>query len=164
MVRIFRVLASIYANAHTSMHRSAEFTGGITNGAQWYTLYGGMQDWNYEALGCMELTLEVSNTKYPQVDSLDSYWIENLPAMLAYLEQVHTGLVGTVEDKTRTTTFSSHFCGWKCEKGINRSKAWRLLQIACYWNLQCNSNIRWLPFTNKRSDNPKSATIFSGKT
>jgi len=95
----FQQLASIYANAHTSMHRSAEFTGGITNGAQWYTLYGGMQDWNYEALGCMEVTLEVSNTKYPQVDSLNSYWSENLPAMLAYLEQVHTGLVGTVEDK-----------------------------------------------------------------
>ena len=36
-----------------------EFQGGITNGAQWYPLYGGMQDWNYLAAGCMEVRVGV---------------------------------------------------------------------------------------------------------
>lgn len=39
----FRYLASVYANAHTEMHKSLEFPGGITNGAHWYPLSGGMQ-------------------------------------------------------------------------------------------------------------------------
>lgn len=37
------------------MATSKEFQGGITNGAQWYPLYGGMQDWNYMAADCMEV-------------------------------------------------------------------------------------------------------------
>lgn len=36
-------LASVYARAHASMAASAEFPGGITNGAAWYPLWGGMQ-------------------------------------------------------------------------------------------------------------------------
>lgn len=39
----FRHLASVYANAHVDMHKSLEFPGGITNGAHWYPLSGGMQ-------------------------------------------------------------------------------------------------------------------------
>ena len=39
----FRYLASVYANAHTQMNASKEFHGGITNGAHWYPLSGGMQ-------------------------------------------------------------------------------------------------------------------------
>lgn len=88
---IFRRLAEIYATNHLSMHKSREFQGGITNGAQWYVLYGGMQDWNYETMGCFEITLEVSEIKYPRAETLDSFWMENLPAMLAFMERVHTG-------------------------------------------------------------------------
>lgn len=40
---VFRHLASVYANAHLDMHKSQEFPGGITNGAHWYPLSGGMQ-------------------------------------------------------------------------------------------------------------------------
>lgn len=48
----FRYLASVYANAHTDMHKSVEFPGGITNGAHWYPLSGGMQVYTHQVLAC----------------------------------------------------------------------------------------------------------------
>ena len=41
--RAFVHLARVYAEAHATMSGSAEFPGGITNGAHWYPLWGGMQ-------------------------------------------------------------------------------------------------------------------------
>lgn len=31
-----------------------------------YPIYGGMQDWNYIHGGCFELTLEISDVKWPK--------------------------------------------------------------------------------------------------
>ena len=39
----FRYLAKVYADAHADMHDSKEFAEGITNGAHWYPISGGMQ-------------------------------------------------------------------------------------------------------------------------
>lgn len=82
--------------AHTSMHDGKacpmfpkeRFPEGITNGAKWYIVTGGMQDWNYLAAGCMELTLEIGCYKYPHADELPRYWLENREALIAYMEQV----------------------------------------------------------------------------
>eukprot|EP01113_Clastostelium_recurvatum_P006430 TRINITY_DN1289_c0_g1_i1.p1 TRINITY_DN1289_c0_g1~~TRINITY_DN1289_c0_g1_i1.p1 ORF type:complete len:496 (+),score=119.62 TRINITY_DN1289_c0_g1_i1:80-1567(+) len=97
--RVYKELASTYANTHSWMSRSNEFTNGITNGAEWYVLYGGMQDWNYLWYACLELTLEVSDIKYPSASSLMTYWNENLEAMLVYTEIPNKmGVRGTVTD------------------------------------------------------------------
>ncbi|KAK9844433.1 hypothetical protein WJX74_002416 [Apatococcus lobatus] len=93
----FQHLASVYAGAHTSMSESKQFPGGITNGAAWYPIWGGMQDWNYLALGCMELTLEISEAKAPPPELLALLWQNNLPAMLALpLAAAFEGLRGFV--------------------------------------------------------------------
>lgn len=93
----FRYLASVYANAHTEMHKSLEFPGGITNGAHWYPLSGGMQDWAYVSGQCMELTIELSQDKWPPESELPGLFEANLPAMLAFpVAAAFSGLRGSV--------------------------------------------------------------------
>ena len=53
------------------------FEQGITNGAAWYPLTGGMQDYNYVWYGCMEVTLEISCCKFPPSHELRKYWEDN---------------------------------------------------------------------------------------
>lgn len=99
---VFRHISLTYSEAHTTMHLGTEFANGITNGADWYVLYGGMQDWNYIMCGTMEITLELSDTKYPSSSQLGMFWDQNRNAMLAYMEQVHTGFKGTVTNAQGT--------------------------------------------------------------
>jgi hypothetical protein len=65
-----------------------------------YVLYGGMQDWNYVGAGCMEVTIELSNVKYPNSATLAGHFSDNKEALLSYMELVHTGVKGTVTDST----------------------------------------------------------------
>jgi len=95
---IFRHISLLYSNAHKTMHSSTEFHNGITNGAQWYVLYGGMQDWNYVHSGTLEVTMEVSDNKYPNPSQLPQFWDQNKESMIAYLEEVHTGVKGVITD------------------------------------------------------------------
>ncbi|XP_065172246.1 carboxypeptidase D-like [Atheta coriaria] len=100
----FQHLAKVYSNAHKKMHLGRpcplfpkeHFDGGITNGAQWYSVTGGMQDWNYLVAGCMEITLELGCTKFPIASELPEYWTDNKEALLAYMEEVHKGISGFV--------------------------------------------------------------------
>ncbi|KAL0324885.1 UNVERIFIED_CONTAM: Carboxypeptidase SOL1 [Sesamum radiatum] len=78
----FRYLASLYSRSHYNMSLSKEFPGGITNGAFWYPIYGGMQDWNYIHHGCFELTLEISDNKWPNATELPTLWEYNRMSML----------------------------------------------------------------------------------
>lgn len=65
------------------------FVDGITNGAAWYSVPGGMQDYNYVFTSCMEITIEMGCFKYPPKDELPKYWLENKEPLLAFMQQVH---------------------------------------------------------------------------
>jgi hypothetical protein len=80
------------------MYNSPVFPNGITNGADWYEIDGGMQDWNYFFYDCKDLTLEISNTKWPSVSLLPQFWLDNKESLLAFMEKVHTGIKGIVTD------------------------------------------------------------------
>lgn len=75
------------------------FRNGTTNGAEWYLLEGGMQDYNYYWTGCMEITLELSCCKYPTEDQLPTFWDQNKKALLAYMGEVNRGVKGLVRDE-----------------------------------------------------------------
>lgn len=96
---VFKELALTYSKAHETMHDenafweckdvpADHFKNGITNGANWYNVAGGMQDFNYVHSDCMEITLELGCKKFPSAKDLPRYWRENKEAMITFLEQV----------------------------------------------------------------------------
>jgi len=92
---LFVHLALTYAESHPTME-SGGFSNGITNGSQWYAIFGGMQDWNYVWEGGCDITLEQNNVKWPNSNQLPGLWEDNREPMLAYIEEVHNGVRGIV--------------------------------------------------------------------
>ena len=92
----FRYLAKAYSLVHPHMKNNRRFPEGITNGADWYVLYGGMQDWNYLNTNDMELTMEISNEKYPSDTRLAQFWKDNRESLYSYMEKIHVGVSGII--------------------------------------------------------------------
>ncbi len=80
-----------YADLNGPMRASSQFSGGITNGAQWYVLRGGMQDWSYLWHNDMQVTIELSDAKWPQYSQIPQFYKENRESMLKYIELIHQG-------------------------------------------------------------------------
>ena len=72
------------------------FSAGISNGAEWYLVDNGMQDFNYLFSNCLEVTAELSCWKRPPSHHLQVEWENNLDSMLVVLETVHCGVKGKV--------------------------------------------------------------------
>jgi len=96
----FVSISRTYADLNPPMYANSggSFDHGITNGAEWYMIRGGMQDWSYFWRGNFEVTIEVSNVKWPAAATLPQFWAENLASMLAYFGRAHDGVRGLVTD------------------------------------------------------------------
>uniref|UniRef100_A0A1A9VC85 Peptidase M14 domain-containing protein n=1 Tax=Glossina austeni TaxID=7395 RepID=A0A1A9VC85_GLOAU len=106
---VFKHLSLVYAKNHAKMSRGVAcksatpaFENGITNGAAWYPLTGGMQDYQYVWYGCMEVTLEISCCKYPPAYELRKYWEDNQLSLIKFLAEAHRGVQGFVLDSSGT--------------------------------------------------------------
>ena len=95
---LLEYLARLYSSNNPPMWASTQFSNGIVNGAAWYSIDGGMQDWNFRYLGNIEMTIELSGVDLPPQSELPQFWNNNRAAMLAYLEGVHCGVRGIVTD------------------------------------------------------------------
>ena len=71
---------------------------GITNGADWYRIGGGRQDYMNYYRQCREVTIECSTTKCPSASQLPTFWEYNYNSIFAYMNQVLCGIQGTVKD------------------------------------------------------------------
>ncbi|XP_025409456.1 carboxypeptidase M-like isoform X2 [Sipha flava] len=103
---VFKHLSLTYSRNHPTMNQGVAcktgtptFNNGITNGAAWYPLTGGMQDFNYVWYGCMEVTLELSCCKYPPSSELPKLWEENRLSLVKFLAEAHRGVHGFVMDE-----------------------------------------------------------------
>ncbi|NXF34997.1 CBPD Carboxypeptidase, partial [Nyctibius bracteatus] len=94
---VFQQLALSYSKENTKMYQGSPckdmypteyFPHGITNGAQWYNVPGGMQDWNYLNTNCFEVTIELGCVKYPRAEELPKYWEQNRRSLLQFMKQV----------------------------------------------------------------------------
>lgn len=87
--------ALAYADHNPTLHNSTEFANGITEGAEWYTITGSWQDWNYGYTDAIDYTLEIGDY-WPDQSTLDGYWANNQESMLSLIEFVQKGVNGTV--------------------------------------------------------------------
>ncbi|XP_069465236.1 carboxypeptidase M-like isoform X2 [Ambystoma mexicanum] len=92
---VFKHLAKTYSFTHPKMHKGnicgEIFPQGIVKGAEWYPIVGGLQDYNYIAGQCYELTIELSCCKYPNAFKLPDLWNENKEALIKLIGQIHGG-------------------------------------------------------------------------
>ncbi|XP_038063978.1 carboxypeptidase E-like [Patiria miniata] len=107
---LFRELALTYSLYHRTMATRAEpcrfqgakvFRDGVTNGADWYIVSGGMQDYNYLSSNCFDITLELGCDKFPREEELKRKWEDNRESLIEYIDKVHIGIKGQVMDTDR---------------------------------------------------------------
>lgn len=98
---LYRYLAKIYSYNHKTMFKSGclfdDFEDGITNGAKWYPISGGMQDYNYLKHAVLELTIEISCCKYPRTSNLEKIWLENRNALVRLALEANKGIKGIIK-------------------------------------------------------------------
>ncbi|MFH0865263.1 MAG: M14 family zinc carboxypeptidase, partial [Bacteroidota bacterium] len=98
----WQYVSNNYADTAQAFGSSGYFTdvtsSGITNGAAWYIITGGRQDymnyWQY----CREVTIELSVTKLLSSDELPNYWNYNYRSLLKYMEESLKGVRGIITD------------------------------------------------------------------
>lgn len=88
-----------YSKLNPEMISSRQFTNGVTNGAQWYVLYGGMQDWSYVWHNDLQITIELSDSKWPNYSMMPQFYKDNRLSMLKYAELVHQGAGVKLSDR-----------------------------------------------------------------
>jgi carboxypeptidase E len=153
----FRHLAESYSLAHATMakpHEPCDMMGddrfymhnGITNGAAWYSVRGGMQDFNYLSSNCFEITLELGCNKFPPGAELPKYWSDNLQALLSYMWQTHIGIKGLISNEAGQPVANAviHVVNGTSGKDINHDVTsahdgdyWRLLVPGPYTVTVC---------------------------
>jgi len=107
---LFRTLAKTYSENHPQMHLAnpkmnctralRRFTDGISNGAAWSSLSGGMQDYNYVRSNCYEITVELGCRKFPSESELAGFWEDNKKPLLKFIGMANKGVRGFVKDES----------------------------------------------------------------
>ena len=98
----FEYISKEYADSAQYFGRSKYFTDvstyGFVDGAWWYKVYGGRQDYVTGELCGREVTIELDQNKTTQETELQNLWNYNYRSLLHYLEQGMYGIHGFVTD------------------------------------------------------------------
>lgn len=80
---------------------------GITNGGDWYKIYGSRQDWQNWYTKARELTLEISTTKTPSSNLLPLYWNKLKEGLISFISNSLTGVEGLIKDINNQETIEN---------------------------------------------------------
>ena len=96
----WQLVSHEYANLchQVSSSYMTEYNNGVTNGAQWYMIGGGRQDYMNGYAQCREETIECSDTKCPSGSQMPNFWNINKNSIFAYVNQCLNGIHGVVTD------------------------------------------------------------------
>lgn len=97
--KLVKGLSLKYAGLNEEMRNSREFDDGVTNGAEWYVLRGGMQDWSYAYHNDLQVTIELSDRKWPRYRDIPGFYNRNKESMLAYAKSIHQGAGIKIADR-----------------------------------------------------------------
>lgn len=101
-------LSKEYASQIPSMRDNREFVDGIVNGYNWYEINGGMQDWSYHWHNDLQVTIELSHSKWPSYSQVPGYYQKNRGSLIRYMKRVHQGFgVKFKENKKGSITIKS---------------------------------------------------------
>jgi hypothetical protein len=84
------------AQADSPAGYMTDFDNGITNGYDWYQIFGGRQDFMTYFHGGREVTIELSETKLLPSEELEEMWAWNRRALLDFFTNAHEGIRGRV--------------------------------------------------------------------
>jgi carboxypeptidase D len=87
---LMKELSREYAQNAPYIAASTIFENGITNGFSWYEVNGGMQDWSIYWRSDFQITVELSDDKWPEYSEVDHYYEQNRPALIAFVERIET--------------------------------------------------------------------------
>ncbi|CAJ0575967.1 unnamed protein product, partial [Mesorhabditis spiculigera] len=145
---LFVRLSYTYARAHERMWKPgprcvtedqehpADPKRGIINGAYWYIVSGGMQDWIYLHTNGFEVTVETNCVKDSPKSDLRRLWIENRYALLHYIHAAQHAISGRVYDEETNEPLPGTLIRVdeqaKSVTSFEGGEYWRLLNIGEY--------------------------------
>lgn len=91
------LLSLEYSTYNTPMY-NGPFYHGITNGADWYIVWGSLQDCSYHFQGNAEVTIELSTSYAPPASQLDTMWNNNRQSFVHFIRAARYGIHGVVTD------------------------------------------------------------------
>jgi hypothetical protein len=121
-----------YSKAVPYIYASREFVNGVTNGYDWYEVNGGMQDWSDYWHRDLQVTIELSQSKWPSYSKIPYYYKENKEALINMMEDVHQGAGFFMKHQGQSgqVTVFKNIDGKLSERGtfsFNNSEFYRLL-------------------------------------
>ena len=85
---LVKKLSLDYSKKVPYIYNSSQFKEGITNGYAWYEVDGGMQDWSYHWHHDLQLTIELTQVKWPAYSSVKDSYFANRDALLTLIEDI----------------------------------------------------------------------------